>query len=188
MSNFKTKSLPEWWSKVKDFKHIKVIPSFPRYGAHRYGYIVNLDKSNVLKTTVTKHGYTRVTLHMEGRKRQDKVHRLVAEAWFGLPKGMTVNHKNGVKTDNRAENLEYCTMSENLNHAWTTGLRDYPRAAERKVIDTSTGVIYSRVTDAAAAFNLKRSTLTMKLNGSNRNETPLKYYTEYLSKSKNQNL
>jgi len=180
--------LGEWRSEVKDMEHIRVIPSFPRYGAHKYGYIINLERSNVLKTTIDKHGYTRVTLQMGNRKRQDKVHRLVAEAWFGMPKGMTVNHKNGVKTDNRVDNLEYCTMSENLNHAWVTGLRDYPKAAERMVIDTSTGVIYSRVTDAAAAFNLKRSTLTMKLKGVNPNETPLKYYNEYLTKSKNQNL
>jgi hypothetical protein len=49
----------------------------------------------------------------------------VAEAFLGpIPNGREVNHKNGVKTDNRAGNLEYMTRRENLQHAKRLGLLD----------------------------------------------------------------
>jgi len=56
-------------------------------------------------------------------KRSMMVHPLVAAAFIGpRPNGMHVNHKNGVKTDNRVENLEYVTPQENCRHAAAMGL------------------------------------------------------------------
>lgn len=54
-----------------------------------------------------------------------QVHRLVAMAWIerGAEDGDWVNHKNGIKHDNRVENLEWSTPSENNAHAYRTGLR-----------------------------------------------------------------
>lgn len=52
------------------------------------------------------------------------VHLLVARAFLGeRPKGLTVNHKDGVKTNNSASNLEYVTYKENTQHAFRIGLR-----------------------------------------------------------------
>jgi hypothetical protein len=66
-------------------------------------------------------GYFIVTLSKNGVTRSYRLHRLVALAFFG-ESNLPINHKNGVKTDNRIENLEYVTPSENSQHAWNTGL------------------------------------------------------------------
>ena len=64
-------------------------------------------------------GYRRVVLQNKGHAKRFLIHRLVAEAFIGpRPPKMTVNHKNGKKADNRAENLEYLTQGENEKHSF----------------------------------------------------------------------
>lgn len=62
-------------------------------------------------------------LNCDRRHKSWLVHRLVAEAFLGqCPSGIEVNHKNGKRSDNRIENLEYVTRRENLRHAIDAGL------------------------------------------------------------------
>ena len=72
----------------------------------------------VLKLYIEKNGYGTVRLSRDNTNKKYTVHRLISLTFFGERlDGMTVNHKNGIKTDNRSCNLEYMTRSENSLHA-----------------------------------------------------------------------
>lgn len=80
----------------------------------------------ILLTRPDRLGYLRVGLRRRGeRQRPHLVHRLVAEAFVGeRPSDRHfINHKNGIKSDNRPENLEWVTQSENQFHAYGMGLQ-----------------------------------------------------------------
>lgn len=68
-------------------------------------------------TYLSRRGYAYVSLSVNGKMRGFQVHRLVCRAFLG-PSDLTVNHKNGVKHDNRLSNLEYATSKENSQHAY----------------------------------------------------------------------
>ena len=71
----------------------------------------------------TSRGYLAAALFKENKGHRKLVHRLVATAFLGCPEqGWEVNHKNGNKTNNAVENLEWVTSSRNKLHAFDTGL------------------------------------------------------------------
>ena len=71
-----------------------------------------------LRAAENHHGYQNVSLSKDCVCRTYFVHRLVCEAFHGpRPDGMTINHKDGAKKNNRPENLEYLSHQENMNHA-----------------------------------------------------------------------
>ena len=81
-----------------------------------------LGKDKILKPGEYRRGYMKVGLCKEGERKNFKIHRLVMLVFVGESK-LQVNHKNGIKTDNRLENLEYCTASENIQHSYDIGVR-----------------------------------------------------------------
>lgn len=73
--------------------------------------------NNILKITQFSNGYSRVVLYKDGKGYEKLVHRLVAEAFIPNPNNYPcVNHKNENKTDNRVENLEWCTYGYNNSY------------------------------------------------------------------------
>lgn len=65
------------------------------------------------------HAYKRVCLIKNSVRKQFTIHRLVALTFVENPESKkTVNHKNGITTDNRADNLEWMTLRENDSHRW----------------------------------------------------------------------
>ena len=83
-------------------------------------------KSRIMRTKCLHNGKRkdkRITLWKDGVSKDFLVARLVASAWLGAPSGkMTVNHKNGDFLDNRPENLEWCSLADNIKHGFATGL------------------------------------------------------------------
>ena len=71
----------------------------------------------------TNHGYIAIGWKVDGRTRHILVHRLVWLVFVGeLTPGLVLNHKDGDKTNNRLRNLEEVNVSENVQHAYDTGL------------------------------------------------------------------
>ncbi len=98
------------WKKLNGFKH--------EYWASNTGLIKNRFKI-LGGTKLNGTGYKRVNI---GGKAY-LLHRLVADAFIKNPKKKPfINHKNGIKTDNRVCNLEWVTRAENASHASRTGL------------------------------------------------------------------
>ena len=88
------------------------------YTARRRG-----TSGGILPQRLNSSGYYRVDLQDGNKKRSVFVHRIVAEAFIAMEPGRDfVNHKDGNKLNNHVDNLEWCTRSENINHAYKNGL------------------------------------------------------------------
>jgi len=115
----------EIWKDIKGFEgkyqvsNLGRVRSFDRTTIDKVGRIHHV-KGMILKDSLNKgRGYYRVSLS-DGHRNYThyEVHRLVALHFVpGYKEGLVVNHKNEIKTDNRADNLEWCTYQYNLNYS-----------------------------------------------------------------------
>ena len=94
---------------------------FNNHSVSNHGRIRNDITGKIRKPVVTKLGYQQIKIV----GKMYLLHRLIAIGFIPNPNNLPeVNHKNGIKTDNRVENLEWCTKSENIRHAIKTGLKN----------------------------------------------------------------
>ena len=96
-----------------------------------------LKEPRVLKCGIGTNGYKFIILCREdGKHIEKRIHRLVAEAFIPNVRSLKeVNHINGIKTDNSVENLEWCSRSENVKHAYRLGLKYTSEKQREKIIE-----------------------------------------------------
>ena len=106
---------PENWKDIPGYEGL--------YAAFYKGAVLNRLTGHVLANTTFKCGYVYVNLIKDGRKRNERLHRLIALTFLPNPDGKPeVNHITGIKADNHAALLEWATTSENKLHAYREGL------------------------------------------------------------------
>lgn len=122
----------------------------------------------ILKSTINKHGYEKLELSSNGITKSVLTHRLVACAFIPNPNNKpTVNHKNGIKNDNRLVNLEWATYEEQYRHSDNLGLRNikgsghYKSTLEEKDVLEIRNRLAKGETQLSISkiFNVSRSTI-----------------------------
>jgi hypothetical protein len=120
----------EVWKPVKNYEELYEVSNMgrvrskPRTFERKHPVNANMNqivtyKPILIKFHITNNGYCRLGLYKNGVKNNHQIHRLVADAFLiNNENKEQVNHKNGIKCDNRVDNLEWVTYYENRMHSY----------------------------------------------------------------------
>lgn len=107
-------------------EQLKEIAGFPNYQISNLGNVYRILKNKNLRRLKPRPafgGYLQAVIFNGAKNRRPfYIHRMVAQSFCEKEAGSLVNHKNGNKLDNRSENLEWVTASENTRHSYELGL------------------------------------------------------------------
>ena len=157
------------------------IKDFESHLINIHGDVFSARSKRRLNPSLTKKGYLRVHITCNKVETHFFIHRLIAIHFIPNPENKPfINHINGIKTDNRIENLEWVTNQENIIHAYKNGLIKIARGKNKKssikVVNSITNEIFECIGDAAKSVNMNRDYLASMLRGEKNNNTNFIYY------------
>lgn len=136
--------MKEIWKDIEGYEELYQVSNLGRIKAlrKRVHKIIKgkecypLCREKILKiSNHNRNGYLKINITKNNIPKTYEIHRLVAQAFIANQNNLPqVNHKNGIKTDNRVENLEWVTVSQNHKHAFENGLK---KPTSKKVIQYS---------------------------------------------------
>lgn len=142
----------------------KPLRNFPSYNGSTEGRIMNIKTQRILKTYIGEKGYVQVCLRKNNRQYTVKVHKVIAETFLGEHPGMDVRHKDFDRSNNRPDNLEWCTRKETIYSAFERGSRTPPRLTRVRVIET--GEVFESVSKCSRIMRCNKSDIFKCLAGS----------------------
>ena len=157
---------------MKDIKNYEGL-----YAITEDGRVWSYKNNKFLKLGNHHSGYLNIRLFKDGFSKIYSVHRLVAEAYLDNPNNWPcVNHKNEIKTDNRAENLEFCTVR--YNSTYGTSRTRCAEKLKKNVYCEELDKTFDSACDAAEELGFKRANIWCALSG--RTETAYGYHWRYV--------
>lgn len=165
---------------AEEFRQIR---GYNRYLVSNLGNVKSIiRKGRILKPRNNGYGYNFVGLRKDNKTKEKLIHRLVVEAFISeIKDGFEVNHKNGIRDDNKIENLEIVTSSENSYHCyrelgrvgWRKGKKGKELPDSKPVIQYSLDGVklaeYESIALAIEETNIHRSTISLACSGKSRN-------------------
>ena len=160
------------------------IKNYENYLITQNGLVLNNKLNKYLKIQTNRYGYKVVQLYKNGIPKKFSIHRLIAIQYIKNPYNkLEVNHINGIKSDNRLENLEWVTKSENGLHSYKIGLSNISELNKKMVraklikvvLDTESGIFYDSLTDVCNELNLKYSKMRDMLSNRTKNKSKFIY-------------
>lgn len=136
---------------------------FPNYEISYSASVRSIKTGRVLKTSTDRKGYETISLRKNGQQFTRKVHRLVAETFLRdkYRPGLEVTHKNGDRSKNEADNLEWKRRSDIIRKTYENGRRQTHRMKRVRVVET--GEIYDSIVDCSKATGVSKSTISRLL-------------------------
>ncbi len=98
------------------------IKDYPDYYITKCGQVWSKKSDKYIKPDIVNGGYFRTKLYKNGERHRIMTHRLVAKQFISNPNNYPyINHKDGIPRHNHISNLEWCTQSQNIQHAYDIG-------------------------------------------------------------------
>lgn len=145
----------------------KPLKNFPSYNVSSEGRIMNIKTQRILIPVEDPQGRCTVCLRKNNRQYTVKVHKVIAETFLGEYPGLDVRHKNGDQSDNRVDNLKWCTRSETISSAYSRGTKRARKYTKVRVIETDK--VYDSVLECSKDICCDKSEIFKYLAGKRNN-------------------
>lgn len=154
------------------------------YAVSNFGNVKNTRRNKVLKCKITKWGYHKVNLSKDGVLKTYLVHRLVADTFIPNPDNLPqINHRDECKTNNRVDNLEWCSDGYNQNYGTRNERISRSKInsplISKPIVCVETGIVYQSGYDVERRLGYDQGNVCNCCNG--KNKTAYGYHWQYIT-------